>query len=154
MISLLLSFFAFSQKVKVISIADGDSFTVLFADNHTQRIRMHGIDCPERNQPFSSVAKKFTSDLIFGKIVYLKEKDIDRYGRLVALVYTLPSGVCINEQLLKAGLAWHFTRYDKNPKWAKLQKEAMAKKAGLWGGNEKPIEPWIWRFKRIRSSPI
>lgn len=140
----IFSFTALSQKAKVVRIADGDSFTVLFPDNHTERVRLHGIDCPERDQPFSNVAKQFTSSLIFGKYVTLKQTDTDRYGRIVALVYLADSSL-LNEKLLHSGLAWHFTRYDNNPKWAALQKEAIRKKIGLWAGSESPVAPWLWR---------
>jgi len=147
----IFSFTALSQKAKVVRIADGDSFTVLFPDNHTERVRLHGIDCPERDQPFSNVAKQFTSSLIFGKYVTLKQTDTDRYGRIVALVYLADSSL-LNEKFLHSGLAWHFTRYDNNPKWASFQKEAMFQKIGLWGGNEPPVAPWLWRKTIQRKS--
>ena len=70
-----------AQTVKVVAIPDGDTFTALFADNHTERIRLRGIDCPERSQPFGKAAKQFTSSLIFQKKVFLIKKEIDRYGR-------------------------------------------------------------------------
>ncbi|OJU22988.1 MAG: hypothetical protein BGN92_04445 [Sphingobacteriales bacterium 41-5] len=146
-IAALFSLTAFSQKVKVVGIADGDSFTALFADHATQRIRLHGIDCPERGQPFSNNAKQFTSSQIFGKEVFLKQTDTDRYGRMVALVY-LPDSSLLNEKLLSAGLAWHFLRYDRNPQWSIKEKEARSKKLGLWAGSENPIEPWLWRKRK------
>jgi len=135
---------AYSQKPKVIKIADGDSFTVLYPDKHTERIRLHGIDCPESDQPFSKTAKKFTSQLIFNKEVTLVKKGIDRYGRTVALVYFNDS-MLLNTELLKSGLAWHFTRYDKNQQWEKLEEEARKNRKGLWAGSQEPVAPWFWR---------
>ncbi len=134
----------YSQKPKVIKIADGDSFTVLYPDKHTERIRLHGIDCPERDQPFSKASKKFTSQSIFNKEVTLVKKSTDRYGRTVALVYFNDS-ILLNTELLKAGLAWHFTRYDKNPEWQKLEVEARKNRKGLWAYTQEPVAPWLWR---------
>src|SRR3954466_7515540 len=93
-------------KGKVVSIADGDTFTMLVDGNRQVKIRLHGIDCPEKKQDFGQVAKKFTSDMIFGKIVSVDEMDIDRYGRTIGMVH-LSNGRILNEMLLQAGLAWH-----------------------------------------------
>ncbi|MBO9620821.1 MAG: thermonuclease family protein [Niabella sp.] len=139
----------YGQTVKVVGISDGDTFTALFADRHTERIRLYGIDCPEGGQPFGNVAKKFLSDLIYKKSVEIKVKDTDKYGRTVALVY-VDSATIANEELLKAGLAWHYTYYDKNPKWAAFEAEARGKKLGLWGGSETPVEPWEWRNTKAK----
>ncbi|MBK7099024.1 MAG: thermonuclease family protein [Sphingobacteriales bacterium] len=135
---------AYSQKPKVIKISDGDSFTVLYPDKHTERIRLHGIDCPERDQPFSKAAKKFTSQLVFNKEVNLVKRSTDRYSRTVALVY-LKDSILLNTDLLKAGLAWHFTRYDKNLEWQKLEEEARKNRKGLWADTQEPVAPWLWR---------
>ena len=70
---------------KVIGIADGDTITVL-RDKEQVRIRLYGIDCPERGQAFSKKAKQFTSEMVFGKVVEIEPVDIDRYGRTVGLV--------------------------------------------------------------------
>jgi len=64
-----------AQTVKVVGIADGDTFTALFADNHRERIRLQGIDCPETGQPFGKAVKQFTSSLIFKKRYSYQEGD-------------------------------------------------------------------------------
>lgn len=73
----------FSQTItgKVIRVADGDTVTLLDSTNTQIRVRLYGIDCPENGQDFGNVAKRFTSDLCFSKIVTVDVKDIDRYGR-------------------------------------------------------------------------
>lgn len=71
---------------KVISITDGDTITVL-QDRTQYKIRLYGIDCPESHQDFGTRAKQFVSDLIFKKDVRVVQKDIDRYGRVVGIVY-------------------------------------------------------------------
>src|SRR5690606_33452186 len=87
---------------KVVRVADGDSFTLLDESNTQIRVRLHGIDCPEYKQDFSAVAKKFTSERIFGEIVKVQVTDIDRYQRVVGIVF-LPNGLKLNNELLKAG---------------------------------------------------
>ncbi len=144
---LTLSFIFFAQSSfaqligKVVSIADGDTFTML-VNNERIRIRLHGIDCPEKNQDFFNVAKEFLSNYVFDKIVTVKEMDTDRYGRTIGMVVV--DSVNVNEKLLEAGLAWHYTQYDKNPAWAKLEREAKNKKLGLWS-LPNPIPPWDYR---------
>lgn len=101
---LLLPLSSYCQlRGKVVSIADGDSFTML-VDNVQIRIRLHGIDCPERRQDFSNVAREFLSDYVDDRVVVVEEMDIDRYGRTIGMVTV--EGVNVNEALLEAGLGW------------------------------------------------
>ena len=82
---LVLPYPSWAWSGKVIGVADGDTITVL-RDKQSQKIRLYGIDCPEKRQPFGKKAKKFTSDMVFGKTVEVNRMDTDRYGRTVALV--------------------------------------------------------------------
>jgi endonuclease YncB( thermonuclease family) len=129
-------------KGKVVKIADGDTYTLLDSNNQQVKIRMHGIDCPEKVQPYGRVAKDFLSSLIFGKIVEAKVQDTDRYGRVVAITFF--NGKNINEEMLKVGLTWHYKKYDSNPKWSDLEKKARKERVGLWKDTN-PIAPWEWR---------
>jgi endonuclease YncB( thermonuclease family) len=140
--SISLHLAAQTLKGKVISIKDGDTIELL-VNNKPVRIRLHGIDCPEKKQPFGQKARQFTSDLCFGKIVRAEKTDKDRYGRTVAKVY-LPSGELLNTSLLKAGLAWHYTKYDKSEDFALAEKDAKARKKGIWA-DDHTIAPWDWR---------
>ncbi|MFD2960152.1 MULTISPECIES: thermonuclease family protein [Olivibacter] len=101
------------MKGKVIRVADGDTITILDSDNTQVRIRLYGIDCPESHHDFGTVAKKFTADHCFQKVVTVEVKDIDRYGRTVGIVL-LPDGKNLNKELLKAGLAWHYKHFDNS----------------------------------------
>src|SRR5690606_18221182 len=112
---------------KVVAVADGDTFTLLVYGNRQQKIRLHGIDCPEKRQDFGQVATDFTSKQVFGKTITVKPTDTDRYGRTIAIVL-LPDQISLNELLLKNGLAWHYTQYDKNPQWKKLEQIARKNK--------------------------
>ena len=127
---------------KVVAISDGDTF-ILLVEKEQIKIRLYGIDCPEKKQEYGQVARQKLSELIFDKQVHVVQKDTDRYGRTVALVYDAQNK-CINEEMLKAGLAWHYTNYDTNPVWQKLEEDAKASRLGLWSTSD-PTPPWQWR---------
>lgn len=133
---------------KVVHVTDGDTITLLVDGNMQIKVRLYGIDCPETKQDFSNVAKQFTSDLSIHKNVSVEVIDIDRYGRTVGIVH-LPNGEILNEELLKAGLAWHYKQYDKSDRFAKLEKEARKNKLGLWSMKQ-PVEPWVFRRQSRR----
>ena len=133
-----------TQKLKVISVKDGDTIEVL-VDGKAERIRLFAIDCPESSQPFGKAAKKFTSDLCFGKYVSIvAQPERDQYKRIIGTVYV--GDVCLNEELLKAGYAWHYKRYSNNEQYAAMENQARAQHIGLWQNNY-PTPPWEWRNK-------
>ncbi len=76
---------AWAWSGKVVGVSDGDTITVL-RDKKPQKIRLYGIDCPEKRQPFANKAKQFTSELVLGKSVEVEPVATDRYGRTVAFV--------------------------------------------------------------------
>lgn len=127
---------------KVVGVADGDTFTLLLPDNSTKKIRLHGVDAPERRQPFGTVSRQRLSELIFQKQVSVEEKDVDRYGRIVGIAFV--NGESVNEEMLRSGLVWHYTQYDQNHEWAQLQEEARRARKGLWR-DKNPVAPWEWR---------
>lgn len=131
---------------KVVRIADGDTVTLL-TDNHEQvKIRLYGIDTPERGQAFGSRATDYTRKALAGRRVTVEEHGRDRYGRVVGIVRQ-EDGQSINEQLLKAGLAWVYTQYCKIPKcqdWRKLEENARTARKGIWQ-DANPVPPWLWR---------
>jgi micrococcal nuclease len=133
---------------KVIKIADGDTFTMLIHGNKQVKVRLQGIDCPEKSQDFGNVAKGFLSEAIYGKQVKLHKMGIDRYGRTLAIV-TIGT-ININEELLKEGLAWYYTRYSNDPYWAKLEYTARLQKKGLWA-MPNPSSPWDYRKSKARK---
>jgi endonuclease YncB( thermonuclease family) len=133
----------FDLQGRVVSVYDGDTFTLLTADKQQHKIRLHGIDCPERKQDFGNVARQKLSEIIFGQEVKVLQTDIDRYQRIVGIVYN-SKGDCANEELLRAGLAWHYRQYDDNEEWARMEKEARAAKRGLWS-QPNPLPPSQYR---------
>ncbi|MDC7997033.1 thermonuclease family protein [Gilvibacter sediminis] len=113
-------------------------------DSVTHKIRLASIDCPERKQPFSTKAKGFASEAIFGKEVRVKTQGKDRYGRYIGWVY-YDEGKILNEELLKNGLAWHYRKYSKDQNLQKMEDTAREQKLGLWA-DKTPIPPWEWRY--------
>ena len=130
------------------AIHDGDTFTILTKEKKQVKVRFHGIDCPELGQDYGRKAKDFVSAMSFGKTVSIKENGYDRYGRLIGIIY-LPDKTILNELLLVNGLAWHYKKYDSNPKWAKLEKKARKAKVGLWSMST-AIPPWDYRHPKKR----
>ena len=129
----------------VVRVADGDTFTLL-VDGQQQRVRLYGIDCPERGQPYSRVATEFTKDLLASGRVEVQPMDTDQYGRIVGMVY-ISDTINLNERLLEAGLAWHYTAYDNSPDWALLEAEAKKAHRGLWA-EKGAVAPWKWRKRK------
>lgn len=111
------------------------------------RIRLHGIDCPERGQPYSRQAKKFAANAVFGKTVTARVMDIDRYGRVVAEVF-LPDGRSLNREIVRAGFAWWYRQYAPSDRQLeRLETEAKQARPGLWA-DATSIQPWLWRQLR------
>ena len=116
-----------SFEGKVIGVSDGDTITVL-NEKTPVKVRLYGIDCPEKKQAFGTRAKQFTSDLVFGKVVDVETVDTDRYGRTVGIV-KLVDGQIVNEEIARAGFAWVYGTYCKKPRcleWRRLEDEARA----------------------------
>lgn len=127
-----------SRLGEVRRVVDGD--TVYLQDG--AKIRLHGIDAPERNQPYG---KQSTAELrgMLGDSVYVDTRDVDRYGREVAVLYT-PEGVNVNLELVCVGAAWWYERYAKRDRALRdCQASARGAGAGLWADD--PIAPWEWR---------
>jgi micrococcal nuclease len=136
--------YAASFQGKVVGVSDGDTIKVL-KDGKQVKIRLAAIDCPEKKQPYRQKAKQFTSDMVAGKVVKVWETDTDRYGRIVGFVFVGDKN--LNKELLRAGLAWHYKKYSRDPEMAKLEFEARSAKRGLWAEPD-PVAPWEWRRKK------
>ncbi|XP_023732064.1 staphylococcal-like nuclease CAN1 [Lactuca sativa] len=109
------------------------------------RIRLRGIDAPESAMPYGKEAKEELSKMVLGKCLKVYIFDEDRYGRCVGDIYC--NGVFVQEMMLKKGLVWHYTAYDKRPELEKWEKDARAKRVGLWASAH-PEKPWEWRKNR------
>ena len=142
---LLFSLYTFSAEItgRVIGVSDGDTITVLDdMDQGKFRIRLDKIDAPEKKQDFGNEAKQYLSALVLGKKVSIRYKSIDRYGRISGVVFL--DGTETNLQMVQAGYAWHYSCYDKTPAYIEAEKQARAKKKGLWQ-DPNPINPYNFR---------
>jgi endonuclease YncB( thermonuclease family) len=127
---------------KVVHIADGDTLTVLTSSNQQVKIRLAGIDTPEKAQPFGNKAKQALATLAFQNYVTVDVETKDRYGRSVGKITV--NGTDVNAELVKQGMAWVYRKYTNDQKLYALEAEAKQAKRGLWS-SEHPIEPWLWR---------
>jgi endonuclease YncB( thermonuclease family) len=148
---------------RVVAVADGDTLTVLDSNNLQHKIRVAGIDAPEKGQPFGDRSKQSLSGAVMGKDVRIEWNKQDRYGRYVAKVWVTPmSHPCtttgepcpktldVGRAQLTVGLAWHFKKYENEQSeedrlaYAFDEQEARVRKAGLWADAD-PVPPWVWR---------
>ena len=125
---------------KVIAIIDCDTYDALINGNKTIRVRMEGIDAPERGMPFYQKSKKYLSDLCFGRKVKIKITGIDNYKRVIAYTY-IDDGKELSYEMIRAGFAWHFKKYNSDSNLSELELEAKKQRKGLWV-DENPMSPW------------
>jgi endonuclease YncB( thermonuclease family) len=136
---------------RVVGVSDGDSVTVLDAQKTQYKIRLAGIDAPERAQAYGQKAKESLSDLVYGKSVDVEWSKQDRYGRIVGII--MLAGVDINLEQIKRGMAWHYKHYqnEQSPEdreaYAESESQARDKRMGLWR-DPAPIEPSVFRRKK------
>jgi endonuclease YncB( thermonuclease family) len=136
---------------RVVGIADGDTLTVLDAANTQHKIRLSGIDSPEKKQPFGQVCKQSLSDLTYGHTVAVEANKRDRYGRVLGKV--LVGGEDANLEQIRRGCGWHYKKYvneqvlDDRLAYNAAEESARAGRVGLWTDRE-PVAPWAWRKAR------
>ncbi|WP_421955254.1 thermonuclease family protein [Polaromonas sp.] len=149
----LFSFFAFSASAgtllgKVIGVSDGDTLDVLYGGKTTHRIRLAGIDAPEKAQAFGQRSKEHLSDIAFSKQVEVVTGKTDKYGRTVGKV--LVNGIDANLEQVRSGVAWHYKEYASEQSVADralyitAEEKARTSRLGLWRDNN-PMPPWEWR---------
>jgi len=127
---------------KVVHIADGDTLTLLTSSNQQVKIRLAGIDTPEKAQPFGNKAKQALATLTFQRQALVEVVTKDKYGRTVGTV--IVNGLDVNAELVNQGMAWVYRVYTNDQKLYALEAEAKQAKRGLWVSDH-PIEPWDWR---------
>ncbi|MBM3415995.1 MAG: hypothetical protein FJY20_06025 [Bacteroidetes bacterium] len=134
---------------QVVKIVDGDTYDIL-VERRTYRIRMNGIDAPERGQPYYQKAKDYLGSLCFQKNIKVVKLEMDRHGRTIAESF-LEDTINLSYEMVKAGYAWHFRKYSNDQILADLENEARTKRIGLWAdAYAKP--PWEIRAdRRIRK---
>ncbi len=130
----------------VVAIIDGDTIEVLH-NTHPERVRLSGIDCPEKGQAYGQQAKQAASALVFGKDVILQTHGKDKYGRTLGDVFLL-DGTNVNHTLVKDGWCWWYRKYAPGDTVLEgLETEARKGRKGLWA-DLRPVPPWEWRKRR------
>lgn len=134
-----------------MGVSDGDTVTVLLPERVQLRVRLAGIDAPEKLQPFGQSAKQRLSTLVFGKTVTLVGSKQDRYRRLVAKI--LVEGQDANLEMVASGLAWYYKQYEVEQSaedrvaYSRAEGRARSERRGLWL-DAKPLPPWDFRRRR------
>ena len=153
---LALAYAAHAETVtgRVVGVADGDTITVLDADKVQHKIRLAGIDAPEKKQAFGNRSKESLSDMVFDKTVNVETEKRDRYGRQIGKV--LVDGLDVNLVQVERGMAWFYRQYqrEQSPNDRRLyeaaEDAAKAGKRGLWRDVE-PVPPWDFRHNKSKS---
>lgn len=132
-----------SMTGRVSKVTDGDTFTLDVSGQEPQRVRLYGIDAPERDQPYGQVAGTALAMWIDGRDVSVTVSDVDRYGRLVGTVFVGDHN--INLAMVQQGYAWWYKQYARDAVELELgEKQARAAHLGLWTSGT-AMEPWEWR---------
>ena len=129
---------------QVIDVLDGDTVK-LRSDWHIYKIRLAGIDAPEKQQAYGVQSKIYLKHLIVDKDVLVKVVSCDQYGRYVGKIYL--GGKDINGEMIRSGYAWHYYQYDSDPVYAVFMLDAQRANRGLWQ-EAHPTPPWIFRKGR------
>ena len=129
---------------KVVSLADGDTVTVL-VDKTQVKVRLEGIDAPEKSQAFGAKAKTALSDLIGRKDVTVHATGTDRYGRTLGRI--IIDGQDVSAVMVSKGFAWHYKEYSDDEDLAKLEEQAREQKIGIWS-EANALPPWEFRKRR------
>jgi endonuclease YncB( thermonuclease family) len=149
---LFLSDFAYAKTMEglVVGVADGDTITVLDQQKNTYKIRLQGIDAPEKNQAFGEKSKQSLHDLVHSKQVRIEYDKEDKYGRIVGKVTVDDVDVCLQQLLL--GMAWHYKKYQNEQSvsdrsiYSDSEVKSKSLKLGLWS-DDTPMPPWEFRKK-------
>lgn len=134
----------------VVGVADGDTITVLDQQKNTYKIRLQGIDAPEKKQAFGEKSKQSLHDLVHGKQVLVEYDKEDKYGRTVGKVTLGDLDVCLQQLVL--GMAWHYKKYQNEQSatdravYSETESKSKSLRLGLWA-DDAPMPPWEFRKK-------
>jgi endonuclease YncB( thermonuclease family) len=134
----------------VVGVSDGDTITVLDQQKNTYKIRLQGIDAPEKKQAFGEKSKQSLHDLVHGKQVRIEYDKEDKYGRIVGKITLDDLDICLQQLVL--GMAWHYKKYQNEQSvpdrvvYNDAELKSKSLKLGLWA-EETPMPPWEFRKK-------
>lgn len=155
----IFSLFAFADTTQyqatVIGVSDGDTITVLDGNKEQHKIRLQGIDAPEKSQAFGKASRHHLSQLVFSRSVTIQYEKMDRYQRQVGKV--IVNGMDANLEQVTNGMAWHYKKYegeqsseDRN-EYSAAEQKARSMGRGLWI-EDNPVPPWEFRKAKRKSS--
>jgi endonuclease YncB( thermonuclease family) len=133
---------------KVVAVVDGDTITVLDAQFQPHKVRLGGIDAPEKEQAFGQASKQHLSGWVFGRVVRVSWSKLDRYNRIVGKVMLGDVDVCLAQ--VRMGMAWHYKHYQSEQapadqaSYAATESVARSAQVGLWA-DFNPVAPWDFR---------
>lgn len=140
----------------MVGVSDGDTITVLDAEKKQHKVRLAGIDAPEKGQAFGNASKENLSRLIFDRRVEARCHKRDRYGREVCAVFVGSRDAGLEQ--VRAGMAWWFREYaneqapDDRASYEGAEDAARFGRKGLWQDRQ-PTPPWAWRAKGPGGTP-
>lgn len=142
---------------RVVGVTDGDTIKVLDVNNVVHKVRLQGIDAPEKVQPFGNTSRKHLERMVAGQQVLVRFAERDKYGRILGGVWAQPrdcprcaNTLFVNHAQILAGMAWWYRYYADEQSEAdraqfeSAEREAIARKSGLWA-DPNPVPPWVWR---------
>ena len=128
---------------QVVGVTDGDTLTAI-VDGRQIKVRLNGIDAPEKKQAFGDASKRALSNLVFGKRVSIVDLGKDRYGRTIGEVFT-PDGQQVEVAMVRLGMAWHYVKYaPRDTDLAGAELVARKERRGLWS-DAAAVPPWEFR---------
>ncbi len=136
-----LSVRAESFEAKVLTVMDGDTVFVKTGP-FKAKLRLVNIDAPEKDQPFGKESQESLQSLIGGKVIHVESKAVDKFGRTIAVISI--GDINVNEEQVRRGMAWAYSRSREGRTYARLQSEAQLARRGLWH-QPNPQQPSQWR---------
>lgn len=153
LLSMFLAFAGHAESIdgRIVGITDGDTVTLLDPNKVQHKIRLAGIDAPEKHQDFGNRSKESLSELVYDKLVTVETEKKDRYGRAIGKI--LVQGQDASLVQVQRGLAWHYKAYEREQSandrklYDFAENEARANRRGLWVAPD-PVPPWDFRRKK------
>lgn len=127
---------------RIVRVINGDSVVLLTEDRQEVKIRLAGIDCPEKKQDYGQKATIFVRELCCNKVVRVCTAGTDVHDRILGILYV--DSINVNEALVRHGLAWHYVRYSGSHRLDSLGQLARKEKLNIWS-MDKLVPPWEYR---------
>ena len=138
-------------RVRNVDIIDGDSLGVTLPTGERCEVRLAGIDAPESKQPFGAEAHDYL-EAITGRSGNIYVRDIDDYGRIVAVMYCRQHFNSVNLSMISAGYAYNYPRFMELNRGKSEENVARRERRGMWASKSQLEKPWDYRA-RLENKP-